>query len=215
MHTLKQSIIGIQPTHVRAALQRPLLGLPAQLKMSPPERPIYPPSASQNPHLAGVLVLVYPKHDSLHLVLTKRTDQLEKHKGQISFPGGRQDRTDASLVATALREAHEEIGVSVNEVSVIGKLTELYVPPSHFLIHPVVAMLDHAPTFCANHAEVAEIIEVTLGALMDDTIRNVEPRALASLGGKVVMTPCFCIGSHAVWGATAMILSEFVEMLRL
>jgi 8-oxo-dGTP pyrophosphatase MutT (NUDIX family) len=198
---------------VRRALQRPLPGLSAQLRMAPPHRPNTLPPNGPPPREAGVLLLLYPIDGALHFVLTRRTERLGSHSGQISLPGGRIERGDIDLTATALREAHEELGVMLDDADVLGQLTELYVPPSHFVVSPTVAHLPFRPTFQPSEDEVAEVIEVRLAVLFDLTIRQEEPRALVSQGGATIMTPYYRISEHKVWGATAMVLSEFEALL--
>lgn len=199
---------------VRRALRQPLPGLPAQLRMSPPGRPNVLPPNGVPPREAGVLLLLYPHGSGLHFVLTRRTDRLGSHSGQISLPGGRREPDDADFTATALREAYEELGVMLDDADVLGQLTELYVPPSHYLVHPIVAYLTQRPLFQPNADEVAEVIEAPLVILLNPDIREEEPRALLSQGGAMAVTPFYRIGGHKVWGATAMVLSEFEALLR-
>lgn len=198
---------------VRRALSRPLPGLDAQLKMSPQPRPgsvsnLALPSDCRE---GGVLILLYSRAERLHFVLTQRTQTVRSHKGQISLPGGKREGNE-SLIQTALRETCEEVGVSLNGTDVIGRLSALYVPPSHYCIHPFVAHRRSPPTFRLDPAEVAAILEVPLATLLDPSIRKVEhwsnphfdfPRRV----------PFFDIKGQVVWGATAMILSELVTLL--
>lgn len=200
--------------HIRHALQQPLPGLAAQLRMSPPGRPNEAPQMTPPPREASVLLLLYPKQTDLHFVLTRRTERLGNHSGQISFPGGRRDVGDIDATATALREAHEELGIPLDSIAVLGHLTSLYVPPSHFLISPVVAHSAHAPAFNPNPDEVAEVIEAPLAVLFDEAAKGHELRHLISQNGKQVLTPHYRIQTHNVWGATAMVLSEFESALR-
>ena len=200
---------------IRHALQQPLPGLTAQLRMSPPGRPNQAPQTAQPPREAGVLLLLYFKKGALHFVLTRRTERLGSHSGQISFPGGRREPSDADFAATALREAHEELGIVLDEVEVLGHLTSLYVPPSHFLVQPVVAYAPLASPFKPNADEVAEVIEAPFAVLFDETAKGAEMRTLISQNGKQMLTPHYRIARHSVWGATAMVLSEFEQLLRL
>lgn len=198
---------------VRRALRQPLPGLPAQLRMSPPGRVVETP-ANASPRDAGVLLLLYPIHNELHFVLTRRTDRLGNHSGQISFPGGRRESGDIDLAATALREAHEELGIDPAGVEIIGALSKLFVPPSNFVIHPAVGYTTQQPSFLPQADEVAEVIDVPLAQLLDPAVKCVVPRPLISLNGQVVDAPAYRLAGHAVWGATAMVLSEFESLLR-
>ena len=177
--------------------------------MAPPDRPHDFRRDLPPPRRAGVLLLLYPRPRELFFVLMRRTERSGVHSGQISFPGGRWEPGDADLTATALRETNEELGVALDRVQVLGPLTELYIPPSHFLVSPTVAYIDHAPEFHPQPSEVAEVIEAPIEILSDPAVRGESPRPLASQGGKITATPHFRIGGHLVWGATAMILCEF------
>jgi 8-oxo-dGTP pyrophosphatase MutT (NUDIX family) len=197
---------------VRRAMQRPLLGLEAQARMAPPYRRdqiammLNPPACKR----AGVLVLLYPLNEQLCFPLTQRPDSVEYHKGQISLPGGSQENGE-SLCQTALREAQEEIGVDANAVEVIGQLSQLYVPPSNFCIRPFVGYVAQRPNFRIEAVEVAELIEAPLHALLDSATVHVEDWELR---GSLWPIPFYQFGPHKVWGATAMILSELVAMLK-
>ncbi|MBP8000029.1 MAG: CoA pyrophosphatase [Chloroflexi bacterium] len=178
-----------------------------QRQMAPVPRPIRrPENLSGRPRIGAVLLLLYPKQDQLHLVLTRRRDDLNSHAGQISFPGGRQDEGE-SLTQTALREAHEEVGVDAAQIHVLGELTPIYIPPSDFEVHPFVGWLAAAPTFYPAEWEVAEIVEVPLSHLLNPTTKRQEPR---DFNGLTLQIPYYAVGEHKVWGATAIMLSEFM-----
>jgi len=197
----------LTPDFIRDALRRPLPGPDAQSRMAPlgRERIPAPPDAQE----AGVLLLIYPGPADLLFVLTRRADQLGYHSGQISLPGGRREPNDLDFVATALREAQEEIGIVAGQVQTLGALTALYIPQSNFVVHPVIGYAAGRPAFRPNAAEVAELIEAPLHMLLNPTIRQV---GVLSQDGPPV--PFYRLGGHAVWGATAMILSEFEMVLR-
>jgi 8-oxo-dGTP pyrophosphatase MutT (NUDIX family) len=196
---------------VKRAMQRPLLGLEAQARMAPPYRRdqiavmLNPPACKQ----AGVLILLYPLDGQLCFPLTKRPESVEYHKGQISLPGGSQENGE-SLYQTALREAQEEVGVAADSVELIGQLSQLYVPPSNFCIRPFVGYVAQRPNFQIEAVEVAELIEAPLGALFDPATTRMEDWEIR---GGVWPIPFYQFGPHKVWGATAMILSEFAAML--
>jgi len=200
---------------VRAALSLPDFdGLGAQRRMMPYGRPTGVVGEGANgPRLGGVLLLLYCVEEELHLVLTRRPDYDGVHSGQVSFPGGRHEPPEA-LTTTALRETWEEIGIPASEIELLGELTPLYVIPSNFEVHPFVGHYigTGRPRFSPDVREVAAILEVPLRLLLDPTTRVEELMELR--GGLRLRVPCFRVGEHAVWGATAMMLSEFLERLR-
>jgi 8-oxo-dGTP pyrophosphatase MutT (NUDIX family) len=197
---------------IRIALQRPLPGLAAQVKFAP--REAYrlaslknDPPADARP--AGVLILLYPHNGAWHFPLMRRVEDGLTHSGQISLPGGSQEAGE-SIRETALREACEEIGAACSEVDVLGHLTTLYIQPSNFLVTPTVGRVDYRPDFRGDPREVAELIEVPVAMLFDPAVVKAEPWTLR---GMQIEVPFFQIGPHRVWGATAMILSEFKMIL--
>lgn len=208
------------PTRLRAALAQPLPGLPVQLTMSPQPRPgtdrILDPNL--NCRRAGVLVLIYP-FDELRagscagepcLVLTRRTDSVDSHRGQISFPGGSLDAGEDAITA-ALREGWEELGIDPARLEVIGALSPLYIPPSGFCVYPTVALAAARPDFIPNPHEVAEVIEAPLALLLTpDTCRE----EVWEIRGAPVRVPFYAVGQHKVWGATAMVLCELLALLQ-
>lgn len=200
---------------VKEALRLPDFdGLAAHKKMMPAPRPLVRPfELSGSPRIGAVLLLLYCHQDELSIVLTRRRDDLQSHPGQISFPGGRHEAPE-TLVMTALRETHEEIGVEPDVLTVLGELTPIYILPSDFEVHPFVAWYKNGerPFFHPDPREVAEIVEAPLRLLLDPAIRAEE---VWNIRGLEVAVPYFAVGSHKVWGATAMMLSEFLERLRL
>ena len=193
---------------VRKALEQPRPGLKAQMRMSP--RPRARVMNSAPARAGGVLLLLYPIDGRLHLVLTRRTEHLPSHQGQISLPGGAQEAGE-SFEETALREVHEELNVDPAGVQVLGRLTPLYIAPSNYCIRPVVGYTPARPAFCPNPCEVAEVLEVSLAKLLDPSVVHEEDWRLR---GVTVRVPFFAVNEHKVWGATAMVLAEFVELLR-
>lgn len=194
---------------VRAAMKRPLPGLTAQVTMAPSPRPFQPPPDIQ-PRQAAVLLLLYPLEGELHILLTLRASGLNHHGGQISFPGGGAEEGDLSLLETALREAQEEIGVTVEGLEVLGPLTPLYVPPSQNVIHPFVAYMPQRPEFHPDPLEVAGLLEVSLTTLLDPATRQEEDWSWREFPLHV---PFYAVGEHKVWGATAIVLAEFLALL--
>lgn len=157
------------------------------------------------------MAIAFEKGGQTHLVLTKRHDDLNSHAGQISFPGGRREEGE-TLEATALREAHEEVGVEPAALTILGELTSLYILPSDYEVHPFVAWHDGQPTFTRQADEVDEILEVPIAHLLDPANQYEEPWEIR---GYQLIVPYYLVGKHKVWGATAMMLSEFLERLRM
>ena len=189
-------------------------GHSAQLKMAPILRQNMRPSDNPGqPRIGSVLILLYCQTDQLHLVLTRRRDDLRAHAGQISFPGGKREPNEA-LPTTALRETHEEIGVPAHHLTILGQITPIYIMPSDFEVHPFVAWHTNGqrPIFHPAPHEVAEIIEAPLNHLLNPDTRREE---MWQLRGHDLLVPFFSIGPHKVWGATAMMLSEFLERVQL
>jgi 8-oxo-dGTP pyrophosphatase MutT (NUDIX family) len=195
---------------IRVALTKPLPGLAAQLKLAPEYRVeslrATPPDDARQ---AGVLILLYQRDDVWHFPLMKRVEDGLVHSGQISLPGGSQEPGE-SLRETALREACEEIGAACTDIDVLGQLSTIYIPPSNFLVTPTVGYVTERPDFRCDPREVAELIEAPLSVLFD---RDVVKREPWDLRGLTVEVPFYQIGPHKVWGATAMILSEFSMLL--
>src|SRR5512139_511138 len=205
-HTLRDLTLD----DIRAALQQPLPGIAAQIKLAPEYRieslRVAPPADART---AGVLILLYSHNGVWHFPLMKRVDDGLVHSGQISLPGGSQEAGE-SLQATALREACEEIGAACAEIDVLGQLSTIYIPPSNFLVTPTLGYVTERPDFRCDPREVAELIEVPLSTLFD---RDVVQREAWNLRDVTVEVPFYQIGPHKVWGATAMILSEFSLLL--
>jgi len=202
-----------QINSIQQALQRPLPGLEGQMQMMPQPRPGMERGfdPAHLPREGGVLLLLYPKEGELTLVLTKRTDTLNHHRGQVSFPGGAWEPGDADFVQTAQREASEELGIQPETLIILGTLTPLYIPPSDYRIYPTVAYTPQRPDFRPDPAEVAIVLEMPLAELTSGS--NVRSETW-ELRGYPVEVPFFEVEGHKVWGATAMVLGEFRALVR-
>ncbi len=203
--------------HIKHRLSEPLPGRAAQYKMASMRRleelgfnPVPPPDAK----VACVLNLLHlDAGGHWRTVLIQRTDNpRDRHSGQVSFPGGRYEESDGDLVNVALREAHEEVGVSPLEVQVLGRLTELYIPVSNYIVHPFVGVLLGKPDFTMQPGEVEEILTPPLAAFSNPDNRKMTDLNVAQ-GVTLKGVPYFDVDGHIVWGATAMIMSEFLELL--
>ncbi len=198
---------------LKQKLTDPLPGPDAQYKMAHAVRRSNVPPP-ENARLAAVLALLYPKQADWHLVLIERvsTNPNDRHSGQISFPGGKHEPEDTSLFQTAIREAEEEVGVSANSIQELGSLTELYIPVSNFLVHPFVGYLDHTPTFKPQVSEVQSIIEVPFDYFFDKA--NIQFTDLQIRNGLTLRrVPYYNVADKILWGATAMMLSELIEVM--
>lgn len=186
-------------------------GLRAQLKMVPRPRPghtVYTDVEATSVK-AGVMLLLYPRGNDWHVVFIRRPGTVLHHKNQISFPGG-QIEAGEDVLQAALRETREEIGVRPETIRILGTLTPLYIPPSNFCVYPVVAAADEPPSFTPEAGEVAEIIEARLDELRDPCTAREEKWTIR---GERVDVPFYAIGHHKIWGATAMILAEFLDIV--
>jgi hypothetical protein len=134
------------------------------------------------------------------------------HSSQIAFPGGKVENFDVNLEETALRETHEEIGIPPNKIKVIRPFTEIYIPPSNFLVYPFLAYSNHELDFTLQKEEVAAIIELPITKFMDDSI--IVSKLMNTSYSKNIEVPCFKVDDHYIWGATAMMMSELKEMLK-
>lgn len=198
---------------LRKRLKEPLPGREAQIKMAPKpiderrfkENPIRPP------RLGGVMVLLYPDEQGIHIPLMKRPEYDGAHSGQVSFPGGKLENVDTDLIDTALRETHEEIGVPKEQIEVIGNLSELFIIASNFKVLPTVGVIREKPNFIPDPIEVADVLPMAINVLNDYSIRSVKEMRFPPY---TIFSPYFDVRGEVVWGATAMMLSELAELVR-
>jgi len=164
-----------------------------------------------SPRIAAVLILLYPIKNKTHFALIKRPNYEGSHSGQIAFPGGKQEPEDISITQTALREAEEETNIKSKDVTIVGKLSQIFIPPSNFLVTPVLGFSNNQPEFVPEKREVESIIEVPLFDLLN---HKVLPETTISLkNGERLSTPYFSLNTKVVWGATAMILNELKYLM--
>jgi 8-oxo-dGTP pyrophosphatase MutT (NUDIX family) len=159
------------------------------------------------------MMLFYPKMGKTHLVLIVRNSYEGVHSSQIAFPGGKYETDDVSFAHTALRETEEEIGVAIEKIEIIRNFTQLYIDPSNFMVFPYLGICKEELVFYPNALEVAKIIELPLTTfLMEELVVKVNiPTSYA----ENCSVPAFNINEHIVWGATAMMLSELKEVLKM
>lgn len=193
---------------LRARLGQPLPGPRAQWRFAPrPARKGWDPGQTPDEaRKAAALLLVYPGDEGPTIPFTVRRHDLPEHAGQVSFPGGRIDPGERPEEA-AIREAHEEIGVDPASIRLVGPLSSLWVVVSNHLVQPFVAIAPERPRFRLAEREVAELVEAPLAQVRDEA--RVEWQKIVR-DGMLIDYPSFDLGGHRVWGATAMMLGEFV-----
>jgi len=198
-------------TGLQEQLGNCLPGTAAQLKMAPITRLIEleRERTTVEPRQSAVLILFYPDNGKTKLIFIKRAIDQTVHSGQISFPGGKYEKADTDLRATALRESNEEIGLQSRKVTIIGSLSKLYIPPSNFDVYPFVGFVQQKPVLKANH-EVQHILEIGFDDLREPATRT--EKTIFHRTGKKVLVPSYSIQNEIIWGATAMMLAELLEI---
>jgi len=167
----------------------------------------------QNAKQAATLALLYPENNDFHIALMKRvTNPKDRHSGQVSFPGGKVEKEDRNLAHTALRETEEELGIPQSNVSILGQLTDLYIPVSNFLVFPFIGFTPNKPDFQLQQKEVQQIVEAPISALLNkDNRKTTDLTLFNNLTLRDV--PYFDINGNVVWGATAMMLNELTTII--
>lgn len=190
-----------------------LPGISAQINMAPVSRlkELKNPGGDRFVKKSAVLILFYPENGSTKLVMIKRAIDDSVHSGQIAFPGGKFEAKDKELTMTALRETHEEVGINPELIKIIGKLSTLYIPPSNYDVYPFIAYTLEKPAM-KNNYEVEKIIEIDLKELLAP--ENVTQKTINHRFGKLLDVPCFYIQNEIIWGASAMIISELLEVIK-
>lgn len=195
------------------------LSLPGEVshhKMAPVERLKELTDSARNKNTArraAVMALFYPDaNNETNLLLILRKTYKGVHSGQVGFPGGKAESEDATIQETALRETEEEVGVLQNEIQVLKKLTEIYIPPSNFFVQPFIGISTKTQKFIKQDEEVEALIEVPLHHFMDDSVLTT--KTITTSYANDIEVPAFILNNHVVWGATAMMLSEVRELIK-
>lgn len=167
-----------------------------------------------NPKNSAVAALLYPdEHNQLIMVFMLRKTYKGIHSNQIGFPGGKVEESDGTLLTTALRETFEEVGVPASAIQIIKTLTQVYIPPSNFLVQPFLGILQEKPNFVLEEKEVERLIEIPLYQILDDTYLNT--KKITNSYTNDVEVPAFQFDEDVIWGATAMMLSEIKDLIAL
>ncbi|MBN1651000.1 MAG: CoA pyrophosphatase [Bacteroidales bacterium] len=200
---------------IKIALKQELPGWKSHIKLAPMERL----ESIRNQHIktdskqSAVLLILFKENDQIKILFILRSEYDGAHSGQISFPGGQKELADADLRATAVRETFEEIGLIFKTEELLGKLSDLYIPNSNFIVSPYVTYFDcNLAHLKPDPVEVQQIFKIALSDLMDE--HSIKISEVLARGKQSLKAPCFCIDSLKIWGATAMILNELLDILR-
>ena len=168
--------------------------------------------AKKNPRQSSVLVWLYPQGEEIFTRLILRTEYKGVHSAQIAFPGGTKEENDKDLWQTALREANEEVGLQPEKITHVGELSPVYIPPSNFWVQPYIGMSEEFFPPVIDSAEVQKAIELNIKLLLNPSMK--EEKTIVRSDALAIKTPYYNIQGYTVWGATAMMLSEFEELIR-
>jgi 8-oxo-dGTP pyrophosphatase MutT (NUDIX family) len=194
-------------------IQKGLPGTDIQWIMASSDRMLrdFPRIPGSDARVAAVLILLYPVNGSVHTVFMQRPDYNGVHGGQISFPGGKKEPYDKDVIATALREANEETGVSVSGITIIGTLTPLFIPVSNMLVTPVAGWTEEKPLFTHQAEEVVFLFDAELRRFLDPAIIKIKPMVIR---GEQIEVKYYDYEGNVIWGATAMILNELLTIIK-
>ena len=207
--------MNLSPEEIKQKLKQPLPGITSHIKMAPRHRVEELSSLASIVPLArnsAVLILLFPVNRKLKTVFIQRSVYEGVHSGQISFPGGKHEKSDKDFEATALRETFEEIGVEPDKIEILAQLTDFYIPPSNFLVKVFVGYSSQKPVFTPDHKEVQSILEADIDEFYDS--QNITEKEFYSTSRKTIINaPCYLVNGMEIWGATAMMLSELLDVL--
>lgn len=197
--------------YLQEKLKEELPGKKAHQEAAPYRKIDFNSSDIKAARKSGVLVLFYQKEGDLFTVLIQRTIYKGNHSGQISFPGGKVEKTDLDIYDTALREAHEEVGVIKNDVITIGQLSDVFIPVSNFHVIPILGVSQNIPEFIIEQKEVAEVIELNVNELISTPL---ELNKVEINNNLLINIPTFKHQEKIIWGATALMLNELKHILK-
>ena len=192
-----------------------LPGIEAQFKLAPEIRKKLGKEfdvAAKNPKKAAVLALIFPdEYQQMQMIFMLRKTYQGVHSNQIGFPGGKIENEDVSLEATALRETNEEIGIGIDQITILKEMTNVYIPPSNFLVTPFLGITSKRPNYVLEEKEVERLIEIPLAEVLSEY--NVSSQRITTSYAKELEVPVFKFEEEIIWGATAMMLSEIKELM--
>ena len=180
------------------------------IMLAKPRVKIVFPNSEEHAILSAVLILLYPYNGDINFILTERTNEVQHHKGQISLPGGAWEKGE-HLHETALRETEEEIGIPIDKIEIVCELTPLFVKVTGYLIHPFIGYIHQKPNIALDPNEVKNVFTSSISELLNPNNTQSELWTIRKIK---VAVPFFKFGKYKVWGATAMILSEFKQCIK-
>lgn len=192
-----------------------LLSTDAHAKMAPLERISYLKEENykdKKPRQAAVLMLFYPKNNQTHLALIVRNTYPGVHSSQIGFPGGKVEESDLNLEETALRETHEEVGIHPEKVEIIKSFSQIYIPPSNFLVAPFMGISQQELKFVPDLHEVKRVLEFSVEDFLSE--KSITKVKMSTSYATDIEVPAFMVDKYVVWGATAMMMSELKETIK-
>lgn len=194
-------------------IEKGLPGIEVQWEMASSDRMVkgFPRKKRDDSKEASVLILLYPVDNRINIIFIQRPVYEGVHSGQISFPGGKREKTDKNSIQTAIRETCEETGIKANILTIIGTLTPLYIPVSNIEVTPVIAWSEKRPDFKPEAGEVEFLIEALLGAFLDISVIKTIPYKFKD---EALLIKCYDYNGNIIWGATAMILYELMVLLK-
>jgi 8-oxo-dGTP pyrophosphatase MutT (NUDIX family) len=201
--------------HLPKIEKESLLSREAHIKMAPLERISYMDEThylDKKPKKAAVLMLFYPKNQITHLALIVRNSYPGVHSSQIGFPGGKVELSDVNLAETALRETHEEVGIAPHQIKILKTFSEIYIPPSNFLVAPFMGVAYEELTFIPDPTEVKKVLELSVADFLDEQILT--KVMMSTSYAAAIEVPAFQVDKYVVWGATAMMMSELKEVIK-
>lgn len=205
----------MQPEQLKHIFTGELPGIKSHLKMAPEHREeelLGIKDDMYNPRLSAVMIIFFHDDNRLKMVFIRRSEYVGIHSGQIAFPGGRYEDTDIDYRFTALREVEEEIGIKADSIEILGQLSDLYVPPSNFLMKIFVGYTKERPEYIIDTREVKEVLEFALDDFRKEEIVKIKDFKAHNID-KIIKAPYYDINGAIIWGATAMVLTELLDLL--